>query len=375
MKILHVITSLLTGGAEKLMVDLLPRMRALGYDVELCIFCGDRTPFYEQLDACGVKTYSFHKGLKGLYSPMNIVRLRKVIKQGNYDVIHTHNTAPQLFAAIAGLGTNVKLVTTEHNTDNRRRKIPMLKLGDKWMYSRYSKVICISDQAEINLREYLHASDTTKICTIYNGIDYNKYAQAEPADDIIQLKVDAPKAEADGDVKVITMVAAFRPQKDHKTMIKAMEYLPDNYHLCLVGSGELFEEIRAYANSFAYKDRIHLTGLRNDIPNVLSASDFVVMSSHYEGLSLSNLEGMASGKPFIASDVDGLREIVKGNGVLVEHENATALAEAIMKLDADAEYRAQIIKKCQAKAFQYDISNMAESYLSVYEKLMNNGKN
>lgn len=373
MKILHVITSLLTGGAEKLMVDLLPRMRALGYDVELCIFCGDRTPFYEQLDACGVKTYSFHKGLKDLYSPMNIVRLRKVIKQGKYDVIHTHNTAPQLFATIASLGTNVKLVTTEHNTDNRRRKIPMLKLGDEWMYSRYSKIICISDQAEINLREYLQASDSTKICTIYNGIDYNKYAQAEPADDIIQLKANA--SEADADIKIITMVAAFRPQKDHKTMIGAMEYLPENYHLCLVGSGELFEEIKAYANSFAYKDRIHFTGLRNDIPNVLAASDFVVMSSHYEGLSLSNLEGMASGKPFIASDVDGLREIVKGNGVLVEHENAEALADAILRLEVDSEYRNQVIGKSQTKAYLYDISNMARRYLAVYEELLNNGKN
>lgn len=372
MKILHVITSLLTGGAEKLMVDLLPRMRAMGYEVELCIFCGDRTPFYEQLDACGVKSYSFHKGLKDLYSPMNIVRLRKIIKQGKYDVIHTHNTSPQLFAAIASLGINVKLVTTEHNTDNRRRKIPMLKLGDKWMYSRYSKIICISDQAEINLRQYLGACKTTKICTIYNGIDYNKYALAEPAEDILQLKGDVRK---DAEAKIITMVAAFRPQKDHKTMIKAMEYLPENYQLCLVGNGELFEKIKAYSESFSFKDRIHFTGLRNDIPNVLAASDFVVMSSHYEGLSLSNLEGMASGKPFIASDVDGLREIVKGNGVLVEHENAEALADAILRLEADSEYRNQIIEKSQAKAYQYDISNMARRYLAVYEKLLNNGKN
>ena len=356
MKILHVITSLLTGGAEKLMVDLLPRMKAKGHDVELCSFDSTITPFRQELEKSNIVIHSFHKGVQKVYDPRNIFRIRRLIKRGGYDIVHTHNTAPQLFTAIACIGLDVRLISTEHNTTNRRRDNALFKILDSWMYGKYSNIICISEQSELNLRTYL--PKIKNVCTIFNGIDYNKYAQAKPASDVRKL----------GD-KIVTMVAAFRPQKDQPTLIKAMQYLPEVYHLCLVGTGDnnrkiLFEQLIKKHN---LQRRVHLLGLRNDIPNVLAASDFVVMSSHYEGLSLSNLEGMASGKPFIASDVDGLREIVNGYGVLVEHGNAKAFADAILALDQDLNYKNQIIERCQNKAKLYEINIMLDKYLNLYK--------
>lgn len=358
MKVLHVITSLLTGGAEKLMVDLLPRMESKGYDVELCSFDNTSTPFRNSLEKSGIKIHSFHRGVQKVYDFRNILRLRRLIVKGHYDVVHTHNTAPQLFAAIATIGLNIKLVTTEHNTTNRRRGNIVLRIIDKWMYRKYSKIICISKQAEINLKEYLPSIKS--ICTIFNGIDYNKYANAEPARDVRSI--------AD---KIVTMIAAFRDQKDQPTLIKAIQYLPDTFHLCLVGSGECqrLEFLMHLIAKLNLQKRVHLLGLRNDIPNVLAASDFVVMSSHYEGLSLSSIEGMASGKPFIASDVDGLKEIVKDNGVLFEHENARALANSILLLDADDNYKVHIIEQCQRKAKEYDIDVMVDNYIHIYANI------
>lgn len=356
MKILHVITSLLTGGAEKLMVDLLPRMKAKGHDVELCSFDSTITPFRQELEKSNIVIHSFHKGVQKVYDPRNIFRIRRLIKTGKYDIVHTHNTAPQLFVSIACIGLNVRLVSTEHNTTNRRRNNILFKILDAWMYGRYSDVICISKQAELNLKEYL--PNIKNLCTIFNGIDYDKYAQAKPANDVRML----------GD-KIVTMVAAFRAQKDQPTLIRAMQYLSEAYHLCLVGTGDdnrkvLFEQL---IKKYNLQKRVHLLGVRNDIPNVLAASDFVVMSSHYEGLSLSNLEGMASGKPFIASDVDGLREIVNGYGVLVEHGNAKAFADAILALDQDLNYKNQIIERCQNKAKLYEINIMLDKYLNLYK--------
>lgn len=359
MKILHVITSLLTGGAEKLMVDLLPRIKAKGHDVELCSFDSTVTPFRIELEESGITIHSFHQGVQHVYDLRNILRLRRLIIKGGYDIVHTHNTAPQLFVPLATIGLNVMLVTTEHNTTNRRRESLVFKMLDIWMYHRYVNIICISKQAEFNLRKYLHNREN--ICTIFNGIDYNKYANAIIVNDIRDL----------GD-KLITMIAAFRPQKDQQTLIKAMQFLPETYHLCLVGGGDesrkaMFELLISELN---LRKRVHLLGIRNDIPNVLAASDFVVMSSHYEGLSLSNLEGMASGKPFIASDVDGLHEIVNGYGILVEHENAKAFADAIIALDQDGDYKNRIIEQCQTKAKQYDIAIMVDKYLDLYGRLL-----
>ena len=82
------------------------------------------------------------------------------------------------------------------------------------------------------------------------------------------------------------------------------------------------------------------------------------------------LKKFSSGKPFLASDVDGLHEIVNGNGVLFEHENARTFADEILKLDSDAVYKADVVRCCQAKAIQYDINVMAEKYMAVYTNLV-----
>lgn len=358
MKILHVITSLATGGAEKLMVDLLPRMKEKGHHVELCIFDGTRTPFYEQVEAAEIKIYSFHQG-GSVYNIKNILKLGNLIRKGKYDIVHTHNTAPQLFAALCSVWCSVVLITTEHNTSNRRREWKWYAWLDRWMYRQYKSIITISDQAEINLCKHIGKKHSQNICTIYNGIDYERYAMAQPAVDVRKLSS-----------KIITNVAGFRNQKDQPTLIKAMPFLPDEFHLCLVGDGDRRQEFETLVKELNLSDRVHLLGLRCDIPEVLAASDYVVMCSHYEGLSLSSLEGMASGKPFLASNVDGLREIVHGNGVLFEHEDAKGFADAILSLENNEDYKNQIIAKCQKKAFQYDISIMTKQYLDVYHTIL-----
>lgn len=356
MKILHVITSLRIGGAEKLMVDLLPRLRDLGNEVELAVFDGVHTQFLEQLKETDIKIHIFGVN-RSVYSPIHLIKLHSYFR--NFDIIHTHNTSPQLFAAIDSIGKETFLCTTEHNTSNRRRTIKGLKWADKWMYSRYQKIICISDQAETNLRKYLN-SDSSKITTIYNGVNLETFLNSKPDYSLKRNK----------DKTIITMVAAFRPQKDHQTLFKALKLLPDNYELWLVGDGEIRKEVEQICEQEGVKERTVFWGLRKDVPTILKTSDIVVMSSHYEGLSLSNVEGMSCGRPFIASDVDGLREVVKGHGVLFPHEDYQQLAKEIIRLTEDKEYANRIIHQCQAKAAEYDISVMAEKYNEVYKNLM-----
>lgn len=349
MKILHVITSLRTGGAEKLMVDLLPRLRQMGHQVDLCVFDGVKTAFYQDLENIGVKIYPLREG-GSVYDPKNIFALIRIMK--HYGIVHTHNTAPQLFAAIANIFASQILVTTEHNTTNRRRDKWYLKWGDQWMYRQYKKIVCISDQARENLVKYI--GEDSKVVTVYNGIDVARFANAMPLE-----------ANND-DRKIITMVSAFRPQKDHKTLIKAFGLLHENYRLQLVGDGELRKETEFYAKQFSCSDRIVFLGNRSDIPAILKSSDVVVLSSHYEGLSLSSIEGMASGTPFIASDVEGLHEIVNGYGILVPHEDANALACAIQSICEDKEYAKRVAEQCQNRARQFDISQMVEKYNQIY---------
>lgn len=356
MKVLHVITSLWTGGAEKLMVDLLPRLRDKGIDVELLTFNGERTAFREELEAKGIKVHDF--GTKGaMYSPVKLLKLIPFLKR--YDIIHTHNTAPQLFAAIGSILGGGKLVTTEHNTSNRRRGSRLLKIIDRWMYSRYGHVICISAKAEENLRYHL-GSVFSNITTVNNGIDVKKFAEAKGG---TLLEETAPLS------RKIVMVAGFRPQKDQDTLIRSLEFLPAQFHLFLVGEGERWIDLESLTEKLNLKDRVHFLGLRNDIPNLLHEADYVVLSSHWEGFGLSIVEGMAAHKPCIATGVDGLREVVEGAGVLFNQEDAEGLACEIMKLDSNSEIFAEVAERCFGRAQQYDISKMAEGYLNIYDSI------
>jgi glycosyltransferase involved in cell wall biosynthesis len=356
MKILHVITSLVTGGAEKLLVDLLPLLSQSGNEVDLLLFYGQRTPFCEELERRGIKIYSLSNS-PGMYKISNLFKLFFYIRK--YDVVHTHLTAPQLFASICSLFCSTLLCTTEHNTTNRRRDWQWYFYLDKWMYSRYKKIVCISDKAETNLREYLR-DDSSKIVTIYNGIDTCIYKSAKPDERFINSK---------GARIAIVMVSTFRDQKDQDTLIKSMNLLPANYVLWLVGDGERREELERLTDTLKLRNKVIFWGNKTNIPEILKASDVIVMSSHFEGLSLSSIEGMAAGKPFIASDVDGLREVTEDAGILFEHQNEKDLATKIKMIVDDSSLYKEVSRKCCDRSKKYDIHITTERYNMIYNEL------
>ena len=367
MRILQVITSLEMGGAETLVVNLIPRLQALGNTVDLCVFDGKETPLTQRLREESPQTKIFALG-HGVYNPLYIIKLAKIMK--NYDIVHTHNSSPQLFVAIASLFSQTHLVSTEHNTSNRKRNWKWYRPIESWMYGRYDHVICISKIAEEKLREYMGGEWLVKssnkyksITTINNGIDVNAISKAEPCKELLDLKESR---------KSILMVAGFRKQKNQDTIIRALTLLDkEKYELWFAGIGERMEEVKQLAFSLGVSDRVRFLGLRTDIPNVLRAADVIVMSSHWEGLSLSNVEGMSAHKPFIASDVNGLKEVTKGYGLLFPHEDAKALAEEIEHLASDEAYYNEIAERCYNRALEFDISNTVSGYADVYKNIFN----
>ena len=367
MRILQVITSLEMGGAETLVVNLIPRLQALGNTVDLCVFDGKETPLTQRLKKESPQTKIFALG-HGVYNPLYIIKLAKIMK--NYDIVHTHNSSPQLFVAIASLFSQTHLVSTEHNTSNRKRNWKWYRPIESWMYGRYDHVICISKIAEEKLREYMGGEWLVKssnkyesITTINNGIDVNTISKATPCKELLDLKESR---------KSILMVAGFRKQKNQDTIIRALTLLDkEKYEVWFAGIGERMAEVKQLTFSLGVSDRVRFLGLRTDIPNVLRAADVIVMSSHWEGLSLSNVEGMSAHKPFIASDVNGLKEVTKGYGILFPHEDAKALAEEIKHLVSDEAYYNEIAERCYNRALEFDISNTVSGYADVYKNIFN----
>ncbi len=355
MRILHVITSLEIGGAENLVTELLPRFKQLGIDAELAIFNGTRTPLYRRLEQKGIRIHPLTRGSSNVYNPANIFRLRRIIRAGHYDIVHTHNTAPQYFAALCrGVSPHPILITTEHNTDNRRRHFALFRPLDRWMYRQYSRIICISNKAKDNFDSYFGQTDRSAL--VLNGVDTDRYAS--PIKDISAAHT-----------VTLTMIAGLRTQKDQDTIIRALTHLPDNVHLSLVGDGPRREALQNLARECGVASRVDFAGVQLDIPARLRQADILIMSSHFEGLSLSSVESMASGRPLIASDVDGLNEVVSGAGLLFPHSDDKALAEAIKSLISDPQKYRDVARACQERAATYSIDRTVAGYVNIYHSL------
>lgn len=335
------------------MTTLLPRLRELGNDVELLVFDGTRTSFTVELERQGIKIHSLNT--KKVYSPLNILRLRKYLS--GFGIVHTHNTACQLFVPLANhmlRGKRPKLVTTEHNTTNRRRRIKFLKPIDRWMYRQYDSIISIGDTTKKNLKDYLGIQFNGKV--IYNGI----VLPDNPGN------VKAPDLNKN---IIISMVAAFRPQKNQDCLVRALTLLPSNCHVRLIGDGERRPEVEALVKTLNLQDRVEFTGNRADVVALLSQSHINVLSSHWEGFGLSAVEGMALGIPTIVSDVPGLREIVDGYGILFPDSDHKALAEAIMSVVENPEEYISLSQRCRKRAEEFDIVKTAVQYNNLYSKV------
>ncbi len=371
MRILHVITSLRSGGAERLLTELLPRLRGDGRDVDVLVMDGTETDFMRQLRAQGIGVMALGHGYRQMRNPLLVFKLRRALK--GYDIVHTHNTACQLLVAMAARRGQV-LVTTEHNATNRRRGHKWLRGLDRWMYSRYRMVVCVSESTEQALREWCPGARTT---VISNGIDLERFAGREihhgGTEDTEgyenQTNGNNNKQFSPclrGERIVVSMVAGFRRQKDHATLLRAMALVPAGVELWLAGEGETMAEMQALAQELGVMDRVKFLGRCEDIPAILRQSDIAVLSSHYEGQPMSLIEAMAAGLPVVASDVAGIHETVGDAGILVPHGDAEALAKAIRRLAEDEGLRKELSERSLRMAADFSIDAAVAGYLDVY---------
>ena len=359
MKILHIINTLSIGGAERLVTEIacnINKKKNISCAV-LILANSDSDIYIKELLSENVQVYTACS--PSVYNPLLIFKIRPYIKK--YDIVHVHLFPAQYWVAFASLlvrkRLRPKLITTEHNTENRRRKIPVFKFIDAFVYSKYQLVTCISQGTIDNLRSYL--PKLKKIVLVNNGVNLSKFNRK-----LHKL----PSSNVSKVFKLI-MVAGFRPQKDQDTVIKSLVYLPNEIELYFVGDGERKKHCLELVTKLSLSKRIHFLGLRGDIPQLLSSSDLAIISSHWEGFGLVAAEAMATGIPVIGSDVSGLREVIKGAGLLFKSEDAKELAEKVLLLYNNKEDYNKVADKCYEKSKLYDVNNMFEALMELYKEL------
>jgi glycosyltransferase involved in cell wall biosynthesis len=365
MKILHIIINLAPGGAQKLVEEIVPIMdKAEGVEAEVLLLSEDYKVFDKQLveNNINIKVSPFKK----LRSPLQAFYISKIIKNGEYDVVHTHLFPTNYWTALSSMflfKNKAKIITTEHNTHNKRRDKKIVKYLDKIIYSRFDKVISISEETQKNLVSWIQPAEknNNKFKVINNGINSEKFSSAAP-----YRKSDI-NSDFSEDTKLLCMVGRFSKQKDQETIIKAMKELPEDIHLLLIGDGDLKKDHENLARKLEVEDRVHFLGFRDDVERIVKTSDIVIVSSHWEGFGLVAAEGMAAGKPVLASDVPGLAAVVGEPELLFEVNNSGQLSEKVHTLTTDKNKYKLFAGRCSQRAKVFDIHTMAELYLNEYK--------
>lgn len=361
MKVLHVINSLYTGGAERLLVDSLPLYASNGIDVDLFLLTGADAPFLKELRRSFTGNIYISKA-NSLYSVKQLTEISNCIKKGYYDIIHGH-LFPVLYwlSILKKLGKiDAKLVFTEHNTENKRINSIIFRQIDKPIYKSFDAITAITPQVKNVLTSKLGISKN-KIHVIYNGIDLSRFHHEE---DTLHNCNRNPLKQT-----TLIQISRFTGQKDQDTLIKAFSKLDKRYKLLLVGDGPRKSICEEVAKQLKIEDRVEFLGVRMDVPDLILSSDIVIQSSHWEGFGLTAIEGMAAGKPVIASDVPGLSDIVRGYGLVFEPENGTQLAQQIVSLQ-DGNLYEEVSNKCRERSVDFSISAMTNNLIVLYESLI-----
>lgn len=367
MRVLQIINNLNLGGAEKLLEELTPIInQSRDVKAEILLLTDQNNVFYESAIKKGVdvKIAKYNN----IYDPRNIFEINKYIQKGNYDIVHSHLFPTQYWLAIARLfnkNQEIRFVTTEHNTYNRRRKWFYFRPIDKFIYSKYDLIISISEKTKDNLLKWIDpkGKNLDKHIVIENGIDLASIENA-----LTYNKVDLVK-NIDNKAILVCMAGRFTEQKDQPTLIKAISKLSDNIHLILLGEGKLKDFNENLAKDLNISHRVHFLGYRSDIPQILKTVDIVVLSSHWEGFGLAAVEGMAAVKPVIASKVEGLSEVVFGYGLLFKEGNDNELAALIRKLTEDEQFYTEIAQSCKKRSKEFSIQKTVDDLLNIYRKV------
>jgi glycosyltransferase involved in cell wall biosynthesis len=357
LRVLHVIDSLFQAGAEELVKDMLPRMRARGSDPFVAVLKVLNNPLERELRAQGIPFLSTAAG--GMYSPMHILNLALHVRK--FDLIQTHLFPAQLFTPLAAMlaRSTVPIVSSEHNTHHRRRKKWLHPL-ETWMYDHYAAVACPSEAIAVSLRKWIPGIGR-KISVIPNGINLGVFQRAMPASR-------ASIGIGDG-ACILLYVANFQTRKDHGTLLRAMTKIPDA-HLVLVGDGDLRANFEAQTKSLGLTQRVHFLGHRNDVPQLLKMADIYVHPPAYEGFGIAVAEAMAAGKPIVATDVPGLAQVIGDAGIIVPPKDPSALAVEVCRLMNSRERRAQLSCAALQRSQQFSIEKTVDGYLDLYKSIL-----
>ena len=365
-KVLYLLPSLMTGGLERMVHLLATNIDRSEFTPEVQIF--DRTgPYVERMESSGIPV-SFDKRGPGFLDRRFLMKLVSNLRASKPDLIHAHNVTSLVYATFAArLAGNIPVVYTEHD-----RAFPG-KAHDRALHltagRMAAKIVVVADWIKTSLVKYEKLSPS-RIEVVPNGIEGDRFRAPCDREAVRRSLGIAPG------VPVAGCVARLVEVKNHRAMLLAWRRIVDVWpeaKLVLVGEGDLRLQLELLAMKLQLTESVLFLGDRADVPELLAAMDFHVLSSHSEGMSLTLLEAMAAGKASVATAVGGNPEVIDHGqtGLLVPPGDVHALAAAMATFVQNPS-QAHAMGSTAMKVFekQFTLEVMIGSYERIYRQAL-----
>ncbi|WP_162607020.1 glycosyltransferase family 4 protein [Lactobacillus gallinarum] len=313
MKILYCITRSTWGGAQENIWELIKNQVKLKNQAILVV--GDNGDLAQKVrknlpDVKVIILPCLQRSIDPRKDITSILKLRKIIKNENPNIVHLHSSKAGVIGRIASRNLKCKVIFTVHGwsfTDGieSTKKKAVYRFIERRMEPLTDRYICVSKfDYNIGIRDKV-IKNPKKAYVVYNGVALKKRKKT--------------KVVSNSPVKFV-MTARFSKQKDQISLIKAFKATSCfNWKLTFVGDGPTIKKAKNLVSTYNLKDKINFVGFQDDVDSFLVKNNIFVLSTHYEGLPISIIEAMSYSLPIIASNVGGDSELVKDkeNGFLV----------------------------------------------------------
>ncbi|RGE46342.1 glycosyltransferase [Comamonas testosteroni] len=358
MRILHFVTGGFSG-ATQVAIDLsLAALHTPGFEV-LLVLRRKRSTDEAKIEKLRQQGLQVHVVSNWMHA-ITVWELRKVIRSFKPDVVFAHGFSDHIWGRRAAVAEGVpRIFHVEHNT---RERYTARRLAQSQALMPYTEAcIGVSEGVRTSLIE--RGFDPAKCIAIPNGIDLERFPES----------ILKPWNERE---PAIIMASRFARQKDHATLIKAVALLKDQGltpKLYLAGGGKTSfqQKARALVAQLGLQEQVIFLGNVNNLPLRLTSTQIFVLSTHWEGMPLALVEGMAAGCACVVTDVIGAREVIQPSitGLRVAENDVAAMADALQRLleNADVAEKFGQVARQQALAV-HGRNHMWSSYQAQLQK-------
>ena len=351
--ILHFIYDLGRGGAETMLVQVLKNLKEYN---NIVVTLHPLHHFKEELECDKYICLD----PSPLMLPLNAMRLRRIIKEYNVDIVHTHLFWPTLIARVA-VPKKIPLITTIHAfiATAVEYKKWFIRYIDKVSYKfRKSVIIGVAKGATEEYFSFLKISPY-KAYTLYTFVDMDKFNKTH-------IPVENNKVP----FRLIS-IGALRVQKNHQFLLEAFQQLKeDNIELHIYGRGPLQQILQNKIDATGVK--VTLKGQMENLPDILPQYDLCVMSSSFEGFSLGVLETMAAKVPLLLSDIVSFREQCEQTAVYFDLNDVNDFVTKLRLLVANKEQRSQMSEAAYKRVIQhFTLQHHLSSLRNIYLETLN----